>query len=48
MWYILKIDDYLKILTGDVVKGFVVIIFGDYFKYMREKLYSNRSEEQIL
>ena len=32
MLYIPKIDDYLKILTDEEVKHFVVIIFSEYFK----------------
>ena len=40
MLYILKIADYLKILTDEEVKDFVVINFGDCFKCIREKLYS--------
>ena len=31
--YIPKIDDYLKILTGDKVKDFVAINFSEYFKF---------------
>ena len=30
MLHILKIDDYLKILTDDEVKGFVGINFSEY------------------
>ena len=48
MLYIQKINGYLKILTDDQVKDFVVINFGEYFKSMREKLYSKLSEEQNL
>ena len=48
MLYILKIGDYLKILTDDEVRGFVVINFDEYFKSSREKLYSKLSEEQNL
>ena len=40
MLYIPKIGVYSKILNDDKVKGFVVINFGEYFKSMREKLYS--------
>ena len=40
MLFILKIGVYLKILTNDEVKDFVVINFGEYFKSMKEKLYS--------
>ena len=43
-----KIDDYLKILTDDQVKHFVVINFGEYFKYTKEKVYSKLNEEQNL
>ena len=32
MLYIAKIEDYLKILTNDEVKDFVVVDFGEYFK----------------
>ena len=37
MLYIPKIDDYLKILTDEVVKDFVAINFSEYFKYMRKE-----------
>ena len=43
-----KIDDYLKILTDDQVKHFVVINSGEYFKYTKEKVYSKLNEEQNL
>ena len=48
MLYIIKIGDYLNILTDDEVKDFVVINFGKYFIFSREKLYSKLSEEQNL
>ena len=48
MLYILKIDDYLKILTDDEVKYFVAIQFSEYFKSTKEKLYSKLNEEQNL
>ena len=48
MWYIPKIGDYLKILTGDELKNFIVIDFGQNFKSMNEKLYSKLNEEQNL
>ena len=48
MLYILKIGDYLKILTDDEVKDFVVINFEGFFKPSREKLYSNLSEKKDL
>ena len=39
MLYIPKIDDYLKISTGDKVKNYVTIGFSEYFKSGREKMY---------
>ena len=48
MLHILKIHDYLKILTDEEVKDFVAINFSEYFKSLREKLYSKRNEEQNL
>ena len=48
MLYIPKIRDYLKILTDDKVKDFVAINFGEYFKFIRGKLYWKLSEEQNL
>ena len=38
MLYIPKIDDYLKILTDDLVKDFIAINFSEYFKTRREKV----------
>ena len=38
MLHIPKIDDHLKIFTGDEVKDFVVIDFGEYLKYTKEKI----------
>ena len=38
MLHIPKIDDYLKILTDEKVKDFVVINFREYFKSTREEL----------
>ena len=35
-------------MTDDEVKDFAVIHFGEYFKSMREKLYSKLNEEQNL
>ena len=35
--YIWKIDDYLKILTGEEVKDVVAISFSKYFKSIREE-----------
>ena len=48
MLYIPNTDDYLKILTGDEMKYIVVKNFTQYFKSMRERLYSKLSEEQSL
>ena len=48
MFYIPKIGDYLKILTDDEVKDFVVKSFGEYFKSTKEKLYFKFREEQNL
>ena len=44
--YIPGIGGYLKILTDDEVKDFVVINFGEYFKSTKENLYSKLNEEQ--
>ena len=48
MLYIPKIGDYLKILTVDKVKYFVIKSFGEYFKFTLEKLYFKLSEGQNL
>ena len=48
MFCIPTIDDYLKILTDDEMKDFVVINSGEYFKSTREKLYSKLSRKQNL
>ena len=48
MLHILKIHDYLKILTDEEMKDFVAINFSEYFKSTREELYSKRNEEQNL
>ena len=48
MFYIPKIDDYLKFLADEEVKDFVAINFSEYFKSTRDKLYSKLSEEQNL
>ena len=37
MLYILKIDDYLKILTDEKMKDFATINFSEYFKSISEK-----------
>ena len=44
MLHIPKIGDYLKILTDDEMKDFVVIKFGKDFKSMTEKLYYKLSD----
>ena len=48
MLYIPKIDDYLKIVTVDEGKNFVVMNFGEYFKSPKQKLCSKLNEEQNL
>ena len=48
MLYIPKIDNYLKILTDDEVKDFVLINFSECYKPTREKLCSKLNEEQKL
>ena len=37
MFYIPKIDNYLKILTDEEVKDFVAINFSEYFKSISEE-----------
>ena len=37
MFYIPKVDGYLKILIDEEVKYFEVINFSEYFKFIREK-----------
>ena len=37
MLYISKIDDYLKILTDEKVKDFVIVNLSEYFKSAKEK-----------
>ena len=44
--YILKIDKYLKILTDNEAKDFVVIHFGEYFISAKEKLYAKLCAEE--
>ena len=46
MSYIPKTDDYLKIQTDNKVKDFVVINFGEYFKFMKDKLFFKLCEEE--
>ena len=48
MLHIPKIDDYLKILTEEEVKGFVAINVSEYFKSAKEKFYSKLNEERNL
>ena len=43
-----KIADFLKILTHEELKVFVVINFGECFKSSREKLHSTVGEKKIL
>ena len=45
MLYIPKISYYLKVLTEDEVKDFV-IYFDEYFQSSREQLHSKLYEEQ--
>ena len=47
MLYILNYD-YLKILNEDEMKDFVVIHFGQYFKFTKRKLCSKLNEDQNL
>ena len=37
MLYIPKINDYIKLLTGEEVKDFEAIIFSEYFKSIKEE-----------
>ena len=46
MLYVLKIDDYLKILTD--LKDFVARKFSEYFKSKRETVYSKLRVKQNL
>ena len=48
MLYISNTDDHLKNLTADEMKYIVVKNFTEYFKSMRERLYSKLREEQSL
>ena len=48
MLYILKIGDYLKVLTDKEVKDFVAINYIEYFKFRGKSLYSKLNEEQNL
>ena len=48
MLHMLKIADYLKILTDEEVEDVVIINFGDCFKCMGEASHSNFFEENIL
>ena len=47
MLYIAKIEDCLKILTGDEVKDFVAIIFSEYFRSIREKQNLRKVDESF-
>ena len=42
-----KIAEYLKIVTDEEVKNFLRINFGEYFKSTRKKLYSKLIGEKI-
>ena len=44
MLHIPMVVNYLKILTDEEMKGFVLINFGEYFKSTGEKLYSRLNE----
>ena len=48
MLYIRKTDDYLNILTGNEMKGFVTINFSEYFKSMKENCILNFVVNKIL
>ena len=48
MLYIPRIGGYLKVLTDDKVKEFLVMSFDEYFQSLREKLYSKLSEVENL
>ena len=45
--YIPKIDDYLKILTDDEVKDFVVKKFSEYFESTNTKLCEEQNIRKI-
>ena len=48
MWRIQRlIDDYLKILTDEVVKDFVAINFSDYFKSITEEQNLRRAAKSL-
>ena len=46
MFFISKTADYLKVLTDEGKKNFVLINFGEYFRSMREKLYSKQVKKK--
>ena len=46
MLYVPKTVDYLKILTDDEVKDFLVINFGEYFKSTNRELYSKLNKKK--
>ena len=46
MLYVPKTVDYLKILTDHEVKDFLVINFGEYFKFTKGELYSKLNKKQ--
>ena len=45
MLYIPKVYSYLKTLTDDEVRDFVVINFGEYFNSTKQKLSSKPTED---
>ena len=45
MLYIPRIDNYLKILTDEEVKGFIATNFNEYFKSTGEKFYFELNKE---
>ena len=48
MLYMQKIGDYLKILTDDEVKDFVVKIFGEYLNLRKKNCIQNFVKNKIL
>ena len=48
MFYISKIDDYLKILSNEEVKDLAAISSSEYFTSTRKNLYFKLNEDQNL
>ena len=48
MTHMLKIADYLKILTDERVKDLVVVDFGECYKSTGKTMYSKLSQEKNL